>query len=78
MADPEDRDLSDLVVDRVNNSIVALSHTVSVVVTRQLLRTLWAGFSGEFANLPYDPQSVLPGPDGFELLAGGRLNEETI
>jgi hypothetical protein len=78
MADPEDRDLSYLVVDRVDDSIVALSHTVSVVVTRQLLRTLWTGFSGEVANPTYDPQAVLPGADGFELFPGGRLDEETI
>ena len=46
------------IINRIENPIVSLAHTV-FVLAREFLTAVWARFSGEFSNSGHQPFTVL-------------------
>jgi hypothetical protein len=78
MSDLEDGDVAILVVDGIDDSIMALSHSIAVIVSRQFLSAMRTGLFCEVANLRDDPGAIRLGANSLQLLPSGRLDEEAI
>ena len=76
MADLDDQDDEIQVLNLVQDSIVPLSNSV-VIVPREFLGPCRSRVTRQRCDFRDDPPAVLPG-DGFDLLAGRRLDEQLI
>jgi len=74
----EYRDFVARVINEVNDSIVALTNPVSVVVSSELLRIVGPGVRPKPCDLFDDSATILLRADGFEFLGCRGLYEKAI
>ena len=68
--DLKDRDLATGVVDEIDNTVLALTYSIPVVIPSEFLGLLCARVDGQAGDLLHDSATVFLRADGLEFLSG--------
>jgi uncharacterized protein YggT (Ycf19 family) len=78
MSDLEDRHFAALIVNKVDDPILSLSHAVSITISRELLRTLWSRVRSQRSNSANYSLTISLCADCLDLFRRRRLNQNAI